>query len=165
MLWRIVVAPLFFPGILLAPSVAIETILFKSILLSSRHFCTAFAISSPLVCPESGSNPRSSSYGPCEKVYLTKRAKCAASYMSQDSSTASDKGEESWIYSACKYVTFEDILVILSYTVLADSGKSSIFFKISSLFLKSIKKFLRCTYDAIFDTFTICDWFAFFCNF
>ncbi|GFX08722.1 hypothetical protein TNCV_4227421 [Trichonephila clavipes] len=28
------------------------------------HFCTTFAISSPLVCPESCSNPRSSAFGP-----------------------------------------------------------------------------------------------------
>ncbi|GBN13771.1 hypothetical protein AVEN_258097-1 [Araneus ventricosus] len=37
----------------------------------------------------------------------------------------------------CICVTFEDILAVLSCTVLADNGKSFIFFMISALFLKS----------------------------
>ncbi|GBN07390.1 hypothetical protein AVEN_140969-1, partial [Araneus ventricosus] len=57
------------------------------------HFCTAFAISSPRVCPQSGSNPSSSSFGPWDDIYLTKRVTCAVSLMSQDSSIASDKAE------------------------------------------------------------------------
>uniref|UniRef100_A0A1B0BZI3 Uncharacterized protein n=1 Tax=Glossina palpalis gambiensis TaxID=67801 RepID=A0A1B0BZI3_9MUSC len=87
--------PLFFPVIVLAPSVAIETILFKSILFPSRHFCTAFAISSALICPESGSNPRSSPFGSWEDIYLSKRATCTVAFMPQDSSIAIDKAEES----------------------------------------------------------------------
>ncbi|GBN32051.1 hypothetical protein AVEN_45678-1 [Araneus ventricosus] len=83
------------PVILLAPSVAIETILFISIPLSSRHFCTAFAISSPRVCPESGNNPRSSCFGPWDDIYQTKRVTCAVFFMSQDSFIASDKAEAS----------------------------------------------------------------------
>ncbi|GFW00547.1 transposable element Tcb2 transposase [Trichonephila clavipes] len=45
----------------------------------------------------------------------------------QNSSTASDKAEKSSVSSTCKYVTFEDILAILSCTVLADSGESHFF--------------------------------------
>ncbi|GBL84618.1 hypothetical protein AVEN_191079-1 [Araneus ventricosus] len=72
-----------------------ETILFISIPLSSKHFCTAFAISSLRVCPESGNKPSSSSFGPCDDIYLTKRVTYAVSFMSQDSSIASDKAEAS----------------------------------------------------------------------
>ncbi|CAL1293762.1 unnamed protein product [Larinioides sclopetarius] len=60
-----------------------------------RHFCTAFAISSPRVCPESGNNPSSSSFGPWDDIYLTKRVTCAVYFMSQDSSIVSDKAEAS----------------------------------------------------------------------
>ncbi|GBN22404.1 hypothetical protein AVEN_57970-1 [Araneus ventricosus] len=56
---------------------------------------TAFAKSSLRVCPESGSNPSSSSFGPCDDIYLTKRVIYAVSFMSQDSSIASDKAEAS----------------------------------------------------------------------
>ncbi|GBM71634.1 hypothetical protein AVEN_269187-1 [Araneus ventricosus] len=59
----------------------------------TRHFYTAFAISCPQVCPESDSNPSSSSFGPWFDIYLTKRATCAVFFMSQDSSIASDKSE------------------------------------------------------------------------
>ncbi|GBL60617.1 hypothetical protein AVEN_241787-1 [Araneus ventricosus] len=92
---RIDVNSLCIPLILLAPSVSIETILFISSPLSSRHFCTTFAISSPRVCPQNGSNPSSSSFGPWDDIYLTKRVTCAVSFMSQDSSIASDKAEAS----------------------------------------------------------------------
>ncbi|GBL97644.1 hypothetical protein AVEN_49147-1 [Araneus ventricosus] len=84
-----------YPVILLAPSVTIGTILFISNPLSSKHFCTEFAISSPRVCPESSSNPSSSSFGPWDDIYLTKRVTCAMSFMSQDSPIASDKAEAS----------------------------------------------------------------------
>ncbi|GBN87656.1 hypothetical protein AVEN_210329-1 [Araneus ventricosus] len=60
-----------------------------------QHFCTAFAISSPRVCPESGSNPSSFSFGPWDDIYLTKRETCAVYFMSQGSSIASDKAEAS----------------------------------------------------------------------
>ncbi|GBN29113.1 hypothetical protein AVEN_130799-1, partial [Araneus ventricosus] len=59
------------------------------------HFYTAFATSSPRVCPESGSNPSSSSFGPWDDIYLTKSVTCAVFFMSQDSSIASDKAEAS----------------------------------------------------------------------
>ncbi|GBN38738.1 hypothetical protein AVEN_135921-1 [Araneus ventricosus] len=60
-----------------------------------KHFCTAFAISFPRVCPESGRNPSSSSFGPWDDIYLTKRVTYAVSFMSQDSSITSDKVEAS----------------------------------------------------------------------
>ncbi|CAL1300945.1 unnamed protein product, partial [Larinioides sclopetarius] len=41
---------------------------------------------SPRVCPESGNNPSSSSFGPWDDIYLTKRVTCAVYFMSQDSS-------------------------------------------------------------------------------
>ncbi|CAL1266868.1 unnamed protein product [Larinioides sclopetarius] len=44
----------------------------KIINTQERHFCTAFAISCPQVCPESVSNPSSSSFGPWDDIYLTK---------------------------------------------------------------------------------------------
>ncbi|GFV29074.1 uncharacterized protein TNCV_2817711 [Trichonephila clavipes] len=46
------------------------------------------------VCPESGNSPRNS-FGPWEDIYWTKRAICALAFMSQDSSIASEKTEES----------------------------------------------------------------------
>ncbi|GBN75107.1 hypothetical protein AVEN_138334-1 [Araneus ventricosus] len=67
----------------------------RTLLRISRHFYTAFAISSPRVCPESGSNPSSSSVGPWDDIYLTKRVTWALFFMSQDSSIASDKAEAS----------------------------------------------------------------------
>ncbi|CAL1273225.1 unnamed protein product [Larinioides sclopetarius] len=48
------------------------------------QFCTPFAISSPRVCPEIGSNPSSSSFGPWDDIYLTKSVTCAVYFMSQD---------------------------------------------------------------------------------
>ncbi|GBM53401.1 hypothetical protein AVEN_103789-1 [Araneus ventricosus] len=143
------------PVILLAPSVAVETVLFISIPLPSRHFCTAFTISSSQVCPESGKIPSSYSFGPWDDIYLTKRVTCAVSFMSQDSSIASNKAEASGMYSNCIRVTLEDILAVLSCIVLADNGKSLIFFMISAF--KITKQFFRCTYKEIFDVLTICE--------
>ncbi|GFX83539.1 uncharacterized protein TNCV_324881 [Trichonephila clavipes] len=65
---------------------------FGSKCLGKKRFLVYYAVK---LCPESGSNPRSSSFGPWEDIYQTKRATCAVSFMSQDLSTASDKAEES----------------------------------------------------------------------
>ena len=117
-----------------------ETILFKSISLSSRHFCTAFVISSPRVCPESGSNLSSSFFGPWTIYTLQKEQLVPlqdSSVMSQDSFIASHYEEVSWMSSTWICSIFDYILAVLPCTVLADNDKCLIFFMILALFLKS----------------------------